>query len=175
MNVKKILNKKILIITGICLIIIIILCLLFVLKNNKQHLEINKSVDILIGGYSQIIKVKSLDKAYLVNEDKYLRIDIEIENRKNMEANTSLHQFILVDSNNEEIAMCYHAEMIDTELPDVLPNKLIANGITSGYLYCPTESTDVSKLKITVISGGKIDANNEITYEYQDYYIDLKK
>ncbi len=166
-------KKKIIIIIGICLVVIITLFLLFIFNNDKKYIEINKSVDIDIGGYNQVIKVKSLNKDVLINEDKYIRLDMEIENKKNIDTITSLHQFILVNDNNEELTICYHEGMIDTELPNVLPNKLVANEITSGYLYCPMIS-DISKLKITVISGGKINDNNEITYDYRDYYINLK-
>jgi hypothetical protein len=166
-------KKKIIIIIGICLVVIITLFLLFIFNNDKKYIEINKSVDIDIGGYNQVIKIKSLNRDILFNEDKYIRLDMEIENKKNIDTITSLHQFILVNDNSEELTICYHEGMIDKELPDVLPNKLIANSITSGYLYCPTV-LDISSLKIKVISGGKIDDNNEITYEYKDYYIDLK-
>ena len=173
MIVKKILNKKIIIILGLCLFIIIIFFLLLTIINNKKRITINKQIDILVGGYNQVIKVKSLTKDVLINEDKYIRLDMEIEIKKNVDTITSLHQFMLVNDNDEEISICYHEGMIDTELPSVLPNKLVANSVTSGYLYCPMV-LDISKLKIKVISGGKIDDNNEITYEYKDYYLDLK-
>ena len=172
MIVKKILNKKIIIILGLCLFIIIILFLLLTIINNKKRITINKQIDVLVGGYNQVIKVKSLTKDVLINEDKYIRLDMEIENKKNIDTITSLHQFKLVNANNEEITLCYHEGMTDKELPDVLPNKLIANSITSGYIYCPMV-LDISKLKITVIAGGKIDDDNNITYNYKDYYLDL--
>ncbi len=168
MNMKKILNKKILIIIGVCLIVIIILFFLFIYNKKNNEISINKKIDIDIGGYNQVVNVKSLSK-----DNEYVKIYVEIENKKNIDSVTSLHQFRLIGSNEEEITMCYHAGMIDTELPNVLPNKLIANGITSGYLYCPIIK-DYDKLKITVIAGGKIDDDNNITYEYKDYYIDLK-
>ena len=174
MIVKKILNKKIIIILGLCLFIIIIFFLLLTIINNKKRITINKQIDILVGGYNQVIKVKSLTKDVLINEDKYIRLDMEIENKKNIDTITSLHQFILVNDNSEELTICYHEGMIDTELPHILPNKLVANEVTSGYLYCPIKKYKGGKLKITVIAGGKIDENNEITYEYQDYYLDLK-
>ena len=168
MNMKKILNKKILIIIGVCLIVIIILFFLFIYNKKNNEISINKKMDIDIGGYNQVVNVKSLSK-----DNEYIKIYVEIENKKNIDSVTSLHQFRLVNDKDEELTICYHEGMIDTELPNVLPNKLIANEVTSGYLYCPTV-LDISSLKIKVISGGKIDDNNEITYDYKDYYIDLK-
>ena len=70
MIVKKILNKKIIIILGLCLFIIIILFLLLTIINNKKRITINKQIDVLVGGYNQVIKVKSLTKDVLINEDK---------------------------------------------------------------------------------------------------------
>ena len=177
--IMKNLNKKwILIIIGICLFIIIILFLF--IFNNKKHLEINKNVDVLVGGYNQVITVKSIDKGFKIGSGlypgKYVRIELEIENKKDIDSVTALEQFSIVDDNKNLITNCYH----DSILPNnnfymIFPDTIKASGVTKGYLYCPLKRYKGGKLKILVIEGGNIDKNKEITYKYKDYYIDLEK
>ena len=175
---EKNIKPKWIIIVGIFILIIIIL--LIFLLGNKKHLEINKKIDIAIGGYNQVVTVKSIDKDFTVKEglypDKYLRIAMEIENKKDIDSITALHQFSLVNANKELISNCYHDSILpNNNLDNIFPNTIKANTITKGYLYCPIKEYQEGKLKITVISGGKIAEDGEITYEYQDYYLDLNK
>ena len=168
-------NKKLLIIFGLCLFIIIIIVIFF---NNPKHLKINQHIDVQVGGYNQVVTVKSLDKDITIKEglypDKYLRIAMEIENKKNIDSITALHQFSLVGANKELISNCYHDSILpDNNFDKIFPSTIKANSVTKGYLYCPIKEYKDGKLKVTVISGGKISEDNEITYEYQDYYIDL--
>ena len=169
-------DKKWLTIIGLCLLIVIILFLLFFLI--FQNHRINKSTDIVVGGYNQVITVKSISEVKMNKElysGKYLRIDLEIENKKAIDSVTALHQFSLVDDNNNLISNCYHDSILpDNQFENIFPNTIMANKVTKGYLYCPIDEFKTGKLKITVITGGRIDDDNNVTYKYGDYYIELK-
>ena len=182
---KKTIDKKVYIFIGVIMIGIIFM-FIFIYINNKDNIKepnnhsnspsvINNKVDIDVGGYNQAVNLKEVLKDVTIDDDKYMKLYLEIENKKNVDSITSLHQFKLVNENNEDIIPCYHEGVLpNNQFDDILPKKITASEVTSGYLYCPTESSNVSKLKITVISSGTINENNEITYEYKDYYIDLK-
>ena len=168
--------KKIIIFVIIGLIIIGLgIFLIIKFGSNEKEVTLNKQINIDIGGYKQVVRAKSIIKNVTIDEAKYVKIYLEIENKKNVESITALHQFKLVDKGDVEVTPCYHKGVLsDSSFDDTFPNTIAANKVTSGYLYCPTQSNDISKLKITVISGGNIDNKNNITYEYKDYYLDLK-
>ena len=171
------LNKKIIIILigGV----IIILSILFILLSINWGVKINKSVDIDIGGYNQVIKVDRLYKNYLVKDDKYtgryLKLDMEIENKKDVDTRVSLHKFILLNSKDEEITDCYHDSLLpDNKISGILKDTINGNSVSKGAIYCPTKTKKAKKLKIVVIASGSLDKDMQATYEYKDYYIDLK-
>jgi len=178
---NDIINKKIITYFLIGLVIII-MGILFIIKVGIKPLEdekdeetLNKKVDIDIGGYNQTITVKKVLNNVVVDNQKYMKIFLDIDNKKNVDSITALHQFKLIGDNNEDVTSCYHRGVFfDSGFDDMFSDVIVANQVTSGYLYCPIETSDISKLGIVVISGGSIDSNNKITYEYKEYYIDLK-
>ena len=166
-------NKILMIIVSLCLIIVV--GSLVILMNKNKGITINKSINIEVGGYNQVLKVDKVYYNYVTNNDKYVKLDIEIDNKKNVESMTSLHRFILLDSNNNEIVDCYHAGILpDSNISGIFPNVIKASGNTVGSLYCPTTEKDIKKLEVVVISGGKLDENMQATYEYEKYDIELK-
>ena len=166
-------KKKNLIIIGIIIIVIIGIILLFTFNRNKKPIKI-KDADINIGGYNQKISVKEVENDVTIDNKKYVKVYLEIENKKDVESITALHQFYIVNSNNYELSQCYHDGIVSNDkFTDMLSNKIPANDIISGYLYCLITDTRIDRLKIRVIKGGSIDKENNITYEYKDYYLDL--
>ena len=178
---KKLLDNKKYILIGIVGIIVIIFLFILLLssfKNKDDIVNINKSVNINVGGYNQKVLVKSLIKNFVLDDNKYkgryTKIYVEINNLKDVDSITSLHEFKIVDKDNQILAYCYHDGILpDNKIDDILPNKIEKNSKTSGYLYCPVELTNNNKLKITVIAGGKMNNDKTISYKYEDYYIDL--
>jgi len=172
-------NIKRIIIIGLIIIVLGLFLIIIVgieLSKREKEIVLNKKTDIEIGGYNQVITVKSILKNVTIMDEKYIKIYLNIENKKNIDSITALHQFKLVDKSNKELTSCYHEGILpNSSYTDIFPKKIEANKVTSGYLYCPTDLNNFSKLKITVIAGGNIDSNSNITYEYRDYYVDLNK
>ena len=170
-NTKK--YNKILLLIAIIIIAIIIIK---VLSNNSKKIMINKSIDIEIGGYNQVATINYFIDNININDKKYIKVNIDIENKKDLDSNTSYHQFYLIDVNGNEVSPCYHGGMVnDIDYPNLFPNVIKASSHTKGNLYCLTDDRDIRQFKIKVISGGTIDANNKVNYEYSDYFVDLKK
>ena len=135
---------------------------------------INKGVDIEIGGYNQVVMINYITDNITINDNGYIEVNIDIENKKDLDSNASYHQFYLVNESGNEVGPCYHGGMINDELPNIFPDVIKANSHTVGNLYCPTIDNDFKQFKIKVISGGSIDKDNKVNYEYNDYFVDLK-
>ena len=174
-NTKKEMNQTKIIFLVIAIIVIVIV-VIKLLSNKNEKIMINESVDIEIGGYNQVATINYITRNITINDSKYIEVNMDIENKKDLDSNTSYHQFYLVDVNGNEVSPCYHDGMVsDIDFPNIFPSVIKASSHTKGNIYCPTDNRDIRQFKIKVISGGSIDDNNKVNYEYSDYFIDLKK
>lgn len=161
--------------------VIIILITLFAFRNFKEKTSVNMNESLNIKQselkYNFSVKVNSVTDTTIkesFSEDKsYKVVNITMTNNGEI-PNPVLVSYTLIDSNGTELAT---ASSLSAPLTDEISSEskfsesnLKSSKSTTGNLYFDTNSTDISKLRISVATKGLTSTNSDIV----SYYINLK-
>lgn len=109
------------------------------------------------------------------DEFLYTKIGVTIKNLQNYKVSTTKQIFELLDENGNTISTCYGKGILNNlDVDDIIPEYLETNSTNRGYLYCGLLERTANQLKIRNIINGVEDTEGNVTFNYKDYYIDIK-
>ena len=122
------------------------------------------------------VDINSIDTNVDIGDgNKYTRIGITIKNNNSKSVDIGSYLFQLVDVDGNDIALCSSgAVSANTKMTNILPKELPGNEKVTGYLYCNTDRTDGSKLKISYVSAVNYDSMGMISFDEKVLYINFK-
>lgn len=175
-NINKV--AKIAIIVALILILIITIYAISK-KSGSDTVNMNQTLNIKQSNlnYDFSIKVNSIEETSITEafseSETYKVVNLTMTNRASV-PNPLYVQYELIDSKGNELA---YGSSLNTPLSSSINSEdnfdetnLETNSSTTGNLYFETDSTDVQKLKITVVTKGLQSTDSDVEY----YYINLK-
>lgn len=142
-------------------------------KSNKESTE-EKEIIFNTEGSEKLFTISNVIEV-IINEKKYQKINISMNNNTLIDAMMNKYLFEIVTDEDESISVChfdsYNPDKL--EVNDMFPQIAIANQITNGNLYCPMNDLVPVSLKMTYI----IEEDKPVTdgdIKTGIYYFDIK-
>ena len=107
----------------------------------------------------------------------YTKVKVTIKNNdsKELEINSYIVPMNLMDSSKNKITYCSYGSSIQDEklANETLQDKIPANSVISGYVYCKTDSNSGTILNVNVPSSASTNDTGGYTINLDEYYFTL--